>query len=217
MLDAGIIQPSRSPWTPPLLVVPKKADAPGNKRWRVVVDFRKLNDITIGDAYPLPKIEEILDQLGHSRYFSTLDLANGYHQILLSPEYRLKPAFSTDRGHFEFLRMPFWLKGAPTTFQRLMNTVLSGLQGTKCFVYLDDIVIYGKNLTDHNVKLKDVFQRLRESNLKLQPAKSHFLRREINYLGHVITDKGNARRHQGRSGKRFFKTKYPQTVEVIFF
>jgi len=190
MLKNNIIVPSKSPWNSPLLVVPKKEGLNGEKRWRVVVDFRKLNNLTKGDAFPLPRIDDILDQLGHSRYFSTLDLASGYHQVCVSKKDREKTAFSTMQGHFEFSRMPFGLKGAPATFQRLMNIVLSGLQGLKCFVYLDDIVIYGKNLEDHNNKLQAVFHRLREHNLKLQPEKCHFLKKEVVYLGHKCSSKG---------------------------
>lgn len=190
MLENDIIEPSKSPWNSPLLVVPKKDGPQGEKKWRVVVDFRRLNAITIGDAFPLPRIEEILDQLGHSRYFTTLDLASGYHQVLVNEEDRLKTAFSTNLGHYQFKRMPFGLSGAPATFQRLMNHILAGLQGFKCFVYLDDIVIYGRNLIDHNQKLKAIFDRLRESNLKLQPSKCQFLRKEVVYLGHICTERG---------------------------
>lgn len=190
MLENDVVQRSKSPWNSPLLVVPKKAGPDGEKRWRVVVDFRKLNEKTVGDAFPLPRIEDILDQLGHSRYFTTLDLASGYHQVLVDPKDRQKTAFSTNYGHYEFKRMPFGLKGAPATFQRLMNYVLTGLQGLECFVYLDDIVIYGKNLEDHNNKLRKVFDKLREHNLKLQPEKCQFLRKEVVYLGHKCSEEG---------------------------
>ena len=149
----GIIKKSTSPWNAPLLVVPKKVDASGKKKWRVVVDYRKLNNVTVGDAFPLPNINEILDQLGNSKYFSTLDLASGFHQVPMDENDSLKTAFSTRFGHYEFCRMPFGLKGAPATFQRLMNSVLSGLIGIHCFVYLDDVVIYGNSLEDHNKKL----------------------------------------------------------------
>ena len=188
--EDNIIAPSKSPWNAPLLVVPKKPDENGVVKYRVCVDFRKLNQISTGDAYPLPNITEILDQLGKSQYYTTLDLAQGYHQVKMHPDHCQKTAFSTDRGHFEFLRVPFGLKGAPATFQRLMNSVLTGLNGIKAFVYLDDIIVYALNLEDHSRKLKEVFNRLRESNLKLQPSKCSFMRKEVNYLGHVITDKG---------------------------
>lgn len=186
----GVIAPSDSPWNAPLLVVPKKPDVNGVVKYRVCVDFRRLNEITVGDAFPLPNIVDILDQLGKSKYYSTLDLAQGYHQVPMKPADREKTAFSTDKGHYEFLRMPFGLKGAPGTFQRLMNKVLIGLNGLKAFVYLDDIIIYAKDLNDHSNKLREIFQRLRQYNLKLQPLKCEFLRKEVTYLGHLITDEG---------------------------
>lgn len=189
MLKDDIIENSNSPYNSPLLIVPKKADSQGNKRWRLVVDFRKLNDNTEADAYPLPNITEILDQLGNTKYFSVVDLATGFHQIPLCDMSKPLTAFSFS-GHYHYKRMPMGLKGAPATFQRLMNNVLTGLQGVKCFVYLDDIVIYGNSLSDHNSKLIEIFSRLREHNLKLQPGKCEFLRKEITYLGHKISENG---------------------------
>jgi len=126
------------------LMVPKKSEsASGKQKLRIVVDFRRLNDLTIGDSYPLPNITDILDQLGNAKYFSTLNLASGYHQIAMSERDKSKTVFSTPYGHYEFNRMPFGLKNALATFQRLMNSVLAGLQGIRCLVYLDDIVVYG--------------------------------------------------------------------------
>lgn len=186
----GSIRPSTSPWSSPLIIVPKKVDASGEKKWRMVIDYRPLNDKTIGDAYPLPNIEDILDQLGHSQFFTTLDLASGFHQIPIKTEDRPKTAFSTPEGHWEWDCMPFGLKNAPATFQRMMNNVLSGLNNKQCFVYLDDIVIYGSNLEDHNQKLINVFTRLRDNTLKLQPDKCEFLRDSCQYLGHIITRDG---------------------------
>uniref|UniRef100_A0A2S2QQV1 Retrovirus-related Pol polyprotein n=1 Tax=Sipha flava TaxID=143950 RepID=A0A2S2QQV1_9HEMI len=133
-------------------------DKDGVVKYRVCVDFRKLNHISVGDAYPLPNVTDILDQLGKSKYNTTLDLAQGYHKVRMHPAHTAKTAFSTDRGHFEFLRVPFGLKGAPATFQRLMNTVLAGLTGMKAFVYLDDIIIYALSIADHSKKLKAVFK-----------------------------------------------------------
>lgn len=189
MLDNNIIRPSTSPWNSPLLVVPKKSTN-NEKKFRVVVDYRRLNNVTIGSVFPLPNICEILEQLGKASYFSTLDLANGYHQIPIDEKDRAKTAFSTSEGHFEFNCMPFGLKGAPSTFQRMMNNILAGVNGIKCFVYLDDIVIYGYDLKDHNSKLIEVIELLRQFNLKLQPKKCFFLRKEILYLGHIISTDG---------------------------
>lgn len=106
----------------------------------------------------------------------------------MHPDHKERTAFSTERGYFEFQRVPFGLKGAPARFQRLMNTVLTGLNGLKTFVYLDDIIIYARNIPDHSKKLQEVFERLRQFNLKLQPTKCEFMRKEVNYLGHIITD-----------------------------
>lgn len=190
MLDQRIIKDSNSAWSSPLWVVPKKKDATGQVKYRVVIDYRNLNEVTIGDAYNLPNITEILDQLGHSKYFTTLDLASGFHQIPMKPEDSHKTAFSTPLGHYEFLRMPFGLKNAPATFQRVMNNVLAGIQGIRCFAYLDDIVIYADTIETHEVRLKEVFQKLRLHNLKLQPDKCEFMRNEVMYLGHVISENG---------------------------
>jgi len=190
MLNDGIITPSKSPWNSPIILVPKKAGPDGQKKWRLVVDFRKLNDITVKQVFPIPRIDEILDQLGSSRYFSTLDLDSGYHQVLLSKVDREKTAFSTGLGHFEFLRMPFGLTGAPATFQKLMNCILTGLQGVDCFVYLDDIVIYARSLEEHENRLRKVLTVLRANTLKLQTEKCQFLKREIIYLGHKCSEKG---------------------------
>lgn len=190
MLSDGIIVPSTSPWNSPILVVPKKADALGKKKWRIVVDFRKLNDVTIGDSFPMPVISEILDALGKSKYFFTIDCASGFLQVPVKVEDQAKTAFSTREGHFQYKRMPFGLKGAPATFQRLMTTVLSGIQGIKCLVYLDDVVVFGENLKVHNERLREVLDRMRKYNLKLQPDKCEFLRREVFYLGHVIGQNG---------------------------
>ncbi|XP_063920701.1 uncharacterized protein LOC135135549 [Zophobas morio] len=190
MLQQKIIRPSLSPYNSPLWVIEKKQDSSGKRKWRVVIDYRKLNNVTVGDSYPLPQIDFILDQLGHSKYFTTLDLASGFNQILVHPKDIEKTAFSTPNGHFEYLRMPFGLKNAPATFSRLMNAVLSGLQGTQCFTYMDDVIIYASSLQEHQTKLKNVFDRLRLNNLKLQPDKCEFLHKEISYLGHVITENG---------------------------
>lgn len=190
LLENDTIKPSASPYNSPLWIVPKKADSKGNKRWRMVIDYRMLNEKTIGDAYPLPNITEILDQLGSAKYFSVFDLASGFHQILVDERDAPKTAFSTPYGHYEFKRMPFGLKSAPATFQRLMDSVLTGLQGTELFVYLDDIVLYASSLREHEIKFDKLAAKLRKANLKLQPDKCEFLRKEVTYLGHIISEGG---------------------------
>jgi len=190
MEQDGILGPSDSPFNAPLLVVPKKVDTSGEQKYRVVVDFRKLNDLTVGDAFPMPDVNTILDRLGKARYFSCLDMASGYHQVPMRPEDRAKTGFSTEKGHYEFHRMCFGLKGAPATFQRLMNQVLIGLNGIKSFVYLDDVIVIGTSIKDHEDNLREVFKRFRKYHLQLQPLKYQFLQKEVNYLGHVITEHG---------------------------
>lgn len=190
MLRDNIIQESHSPWSAPVHLVPKKMDSSGEQKWRMVVDYRRLNEITTDDKYPLPNINDLFDMLGKSMYFTTLDLASGYHQIEVEPDDKSKTAFSTPFGHFEFHRMPFGLKTAPATFQRAMDNVLRGLQGIHCLVYLDDVIIFSKSLPEHVEKLKAVFERFRQTNLKIQLDKSHFLRKEVLYLGHTITSEG---------------------------
>lgn len=190
MLQQDIIQHSTSPWSSPLWIVPKKLDASGKRKWRVVIDYRKLNEKTIDDKYPLPNITDILDRLGRSQYFSTLDLASGFHQIQMNEADIPKTAFSTENGHYEFKRMSFGLKNSPSTFQRVMDNILRGLQSEICFVYLDDIVIFSTSLQEHISRLRSIFERLREANFKIQLDKSEFLRKEVSYLGHIITPSG---------------------------
>lgn len=190
LLKKNIIKPSSSPYNSPLWIVAKKADSKGQKRWRMVIDYRKLNEKSLADAYPLPNIVEVLDQLGSAKYFSVLDLASGFHQIGMDEKDAPKTAFSTPYGHYQFSRMPFGLKNGPATFQRLMDNVLSGLQGNELFVYLDDIVIYASSLEDHERKFNKLAERLEKANLKLQPDKCEFLRKEVTYLGHIIGSDG---------------------------
>lgn len=190
LLKDNVIQESFSPWNFPVHLVPKKMDASGEKKYRMVIDYRRLNDMTTDDKYPLPNISDLFDRLGKSTYFTTLDLASGYHQIEIEKSDRQKTAFSSQAGHFEFKRMPFGLKTAPATFQRAMDSILRGLQGIHCLVYLDDIIIFSSSLQEHVEKLRKIFERLRQTNLKIQLDKSEFLRKEVLYLGHSITKDG---------------------------
>lgn len=190
MLNQGIIRVSNSPYNSPLWVVPKKSDNSNTKKWRIVIDYRKLNEITIDDKFPIPNIENILDKLGRAQYFTTLDLAKGFHQILLKDEDQKKTAFSTPFGHYEYIRMPFGLKNAPSTFQRLMNSVLREYINKICVVYMDDILIFSTSITEHIASINIIFKKLRESNLKIQINKCNFFCKETEFLGHVLTSKG---------------------------
>lgn len=190
MLRKGIIRHSISPWSSPIWVVPKKLDASGRQKWRLVIDYRKLNDKTINDKYPLPNITDILDKLGRSQYFSTLDLASGFHQIEVNHKDIEKTAFNVEHGHYEFIRMPFGLKNAPSTFQRVMDNVLRELIGHTCLVYMDDIIIFSSSLQEHMSNLAMVLERLDKYDLKIQLDKSEFLRKEVAFLGHIVTPEG---------------------------
>lgn len=191
LLKDDIIEPSISPYNNPILLVPKKGvDDDGSKKYRLCVDFRELNKIAKPFSFPLPRIEDILDRLGKSNYFTTLDLSQGFHQVLIDKSDREKTAFTSSFGHYQYKRCPFGLKTIPGFFQSLLNGILTGLQGVKCFVYLDDVVVFGRNLEEHNSKLIDIFDRLESANLKLNPKKCKFLQKEILYLGHVCSKEG---------------------------
>lgn len=170
----GLIRSSTNSWNAPVLVVPKKIDASGKKKWRVVIDYRKLNENLIDDIYPIPNITEIIDHLGRAKYFTSLDLASGFHQIPLKREDQEKTAFSTPEGNYEFTCMPFGLKNAPRVFQRIINTSLAGLVGNECFVYMDDIIVFSTSFEDHLVYLQKVLAQLQKFGFVIQPDKCEF-------------------------------------------
>lgn len=185
MKSQNFIQPSQSPYRANILLVSKKDGS-----MRPCVDFRALNAATKKDVYPLPRIDETLDCLGNSMFFSTLDLASGYWQVELEEKSREMTAFGTRKGLFEFTVMPFGLCNAPSTFQRLMDLVLSGHQFDFCVVYLDDIVVFSKSFDEHLKHLKLVFDRLREANLTLKISKCKFGREKLPFLGHIVSKSG---------------------------
>ena len=141
---------------------------------RFCVDYRKLNSITHKDTYPLPRIDDTLDTLGESQWFSTLDLVSGYWQVEVAEQDRDKTAFTTQEGLFQFKVMPFGLCNAPATFQRLMNLVLAGVQWSECLVYLDDIIVLGRSFEEHLQNLSVVLQKLKCANLRLKLPKCAF-------------------------------------------
>lgn len=190
MLEDGIIKESISPYTSPVWVVPKKSDASGKRKFRLVIDYRKLNEKTISDKYPIPEISDILDRLGRTTYFSTIDLVSGFHQIQLADEDTEKTAFSINSGKYEFTRMPFGLKNAPATFQRVMDCVLRDLVGVCCFVYMDDIIVFSSSLQEHKNHLNMVLKRLKDANLKIQLDKCEFFKKEVQFLGHTVSEDG---------------------------
>ena len=185
MLSKGVVEESSSPWSAPIVLVTKKDGST-----RFCVDYRKLNAITVKDPYPLPRIDDTLDALGGARYFSTLDLCSGYHQLPMARDDKEKTAFSTPDGHYQFTVMPFGVCNGPSSFQRLMGIVLKGLQWHGCLVYLDDIIVYGRTFQEHLERLAAVFERLERAGLRLKPSKCHLLRRNVEFLGHVVSAEG---------------------------
>lgn len=186
MLAEGIIEPSDSAWSSPV-VLPRKKDG----QYRFCIDFQKVNEVSKKDAYPLPFINSILDKLRRARYISSIDLRHGYWQVPLSKESKPITAFTVpSRGLYQFRVMPFGLHSAPATFQRLMDKIIGPDLDPYCFAYLDDIVVLGDTFEHHLEMLREVFRRLRNASLKLNPDKCQFCRRSLRYLGHVITAAG---------------------------
>lgn len=183
--NKGIIRPSNSAWNAPLVIVPKKD---GNIR--LTVDYRQLNAITRRPIFPIPDTTELLDTLNGSAYFSTLDFSSGYYNIPMCESDIEKTAFSTQKNHYEFLRMPMGLSTAPATFQKLMHTLFHEENWSQCLIYLDDILVFSRNLDEHLRRLEVIFTKIREAGLKLAPEKCHFLKSEVAYLGHVISKDG---------------------------
>ena len=182
-----VIQASKSPWASPIVLVRKE-----DGTTQFCVDYRKLNSVTHKDAYPLPRIDDILTTLASSHWFTTLDMIGGYWQVGLSEADREKTAFYTTEGLYKFWVMLFGLCNAPATFQRLMDLVLASLQWTSCLVYLDDVIILGQNFANHMQKLDAVFQHIREAGMKLKPQKCSFLQEKVCYLGHNVSHDGIA-------------------------
>lgn len=180
MKRQGIIEESNSPWVSPAVLVKKKDGS-----IRFCVDYRKLNAVTVKDSYPLPRIEDILDQLAGNSWFSTLDLKSGYWQVGLHPDDKEKTAFSVGNGLWQFTVMPFGLCNAPATFERLMEKVLREVLFKICYVYLDDVIVFSKTFEEMIKNLGKVFLRFRSANLKINPKKCSLFGRKVKYLGHV--------------------------------
>lgn len=186
LLNKGLIVPSHSSWSSPVVLTQKK-----NGKWRLCIDFRKLNELTIKDSYSIPYIEEILFSIGGNvGALSTIDLFSGYHQIPMNEEDIEKTSFTTMYGNYNFVVMPFGLTNAPATFQREMNRIFFPLIGKCLFVYLDDLVIFSPNLEQHLSDLEKVFIIIKENGLKINIEKCKFLRDEVEVLGHILTTKG---------------------------
>jgi hypothetical protein len=184
LLKKGYICPSVSPWGAPVLFVKKK-----DGMLRLCIDFRKLNKVTVKNKYPLPRIDDLFDQLRGAQIFSKIDLRYGYHQVRIKEEDINKTTFRMRYGHYEFTVVPFGLSNAPVVFMCLMNGVFINYLDKFVIVFLDDILIYSKFEEEHEKHLRMVLQVLREHQLYAKLSKCSFYQGQIHYLGHIISRK----------------------------
>ncbi len=181
LLERGQIEESTSPWSSPIVLVKKK-----DKTMRFCIDYRRLNAVTIKDAFPLPRIDEIFDQLTDAKYYTKFDFKSGYFQVPLSKEDRPKTAFSTRDNHYQFTVLPQGITNGPATFQRVINHILGPARWKYALAYIDDVIIYSNTFEEHLSHLNDVCQILKDARFRLNPEKCEIARTQTDYLGHRI-------------------------------
>ena len=208
MLKTNIISPCNSKWSAPILCVKKKSG-----EVRICCDYRELNKVTETFYWPLPNIDDVFSSLGGAKYFSSLDFLKGYHQIEVDDISKPKTAFVCEEGLFQFNVMPFGLTCAPSIFQENMTHMLNGLNNC-AIAYLDDVIVFSKTFDDHLYHLQQVFDRLRQANMKLKASKCEFLKPELHYLGHIITNRGELK-VDNRKVETIQKLEPPSNVKGI--
>ena len=210
LLNRGFIRPSKSSWCSPVVIVRKKSGD-----MRLCVDFRSLNNKTLHDRHPLPRIQETLDNLGGKCWFSVLDQSKAYYQGHMGLESRKKTAFVTPWGLYEFVRIPFGLTNAPATFQRYMEDTLRDYRDNFAMPYLDDVIVYSDNFKDHVDHIQKVLQKLREKGLKLKLDKCSFFQQKVKFLGRVISKDGYSMDPDSIAAVQALKNFTPQTVGQV--
>jgi len=179
--DLGVIEPSSAEWVFPVVLVPKPDGA-----MRFCVDYRQLNEVTVRDVYPLPRMDDCIDFLGDAKVYSTLDCNSGYWKIPVADEDRDKTTFVCHEGAYRYIRLPFCLSNAPENFQRAIDIILGGLKWKSCLVYLDDITVFSQSAGEHVEQLREVFAALHGAGVSLKAKKCHLFQEEVEYLVHVV-------------------------------
>ena len=179
LLEHDLIEKSESDWSSPCILVPKP-----DKTYRMCTDFRKVNSLTKADNFPIPRIDDCIDKVGHAKYVTKIDLLKGFWQVPLTDKAKEVSAFVTPNGLYQYKVMPFGMRNSPATFQRLMNMVTSGLQG--CDVYIDDAILRANEWSDHLQVIRDFFDRLTEAKLTINLTKSEFFHACVTFLGHTV-------------------------------
>ena len=207
LLNRGFVQKSRSSYSSPVVCVRKKDGS-----LRLCIDYRQLNKKTVPDRHPLPRIQATLESLGGNNWFSVLDQKRAYHQGYINPESRHKTAFVTPWGLFEWVRIPFGLRNAPGEFQRFMEHCLEGLRDDICIPYLDDVIIFSKTFDEHVEHVRQVLRRLRTNGIKLKPDKYNFFRKEVHYLGQIVSAEGYRLDRNKIEAVSTLKNSIPRTI-----